>query len=63
MAVIRRESQASGDSRRLVLMTEIVAIRGREILDSRGNPTLEVELATLGGFVGRAAFNPRRGRM
>jgi enolase len=38
-----------------VLMTEIVAVRGREILDSRGNPTVEVELATVSGFVGRAS--------
>src|ERR671929_1670328 len=37
------------------LMTEIVAVHGREILDSRGNPTVEVELATVSGFVGRAA--------
>ena len=36
-------------------MTEIVAIHGREILDSRGNPTVEVELATRSGFIGRAA--------
>ncbi|MDP9455992.1 MAG: phosphopyruvate hydratase [Actinobacteria bacterium] len=36
-------------------MTEIVAVRGREILDSRGNPTVEVEIATVSGFVGRAA--------
>jgi enolase 1/2/3 len=36
-------------------MTEIVAVRGREILDSRGNPTVEVELVTESGFVGRAA--------
>jgi enolase len=36
-------------------MTEIVAVRGREVLDSRGNPTVEVELATVSGFVGRAA--------
>ncbi|AHY46082.1 eno: phosphopyruvate hydratase [Rubrobacter radiotolerans] len=36
-------------------MTEIVAVHGREILDSRGNPTVEVELATVSGFVGRAA--------
>jgi len=36
-------------------MTEIVAVHGREILDSRGNPTVEVELATESGFVGRAA--------
>src|SRR5215216_2903388 len=37
-------------------MTEIVAVHGREILDSRGNPTVEVELATTSGFVGRAAL-------
>ncbi len=36
-------------------MTEIVAVRGREILDSRGNPTVEVEIGTVSGFVGRAA--------
>src|SRR3712207_2567949 len=37
------------------MMTEIVAVHGREILDSRGNPTVEVELATASGFVGRAS--------
>jgi enolase len=37
------------------MMTEIVAVYGREILDSRGNPTVEVELATVSGFVGRAS--------
>ncbi|MBV9452819.1 MAG: phosphopyruvate hydratase, partial [Rubrobacter sp.] len=36
-------------------MTEIVAVHGREILDSRGNPTVEVEIATVSGFVGRAS--------
>jgi len=36
-------------------MTEIVAVHGREVLDSRGNPTVEVELATASGFTGRAA--------
>ncbi|HEX7169533.1 MAG TPA: phosphopyruvate hydratase, partial [Rubrobacter sp.] len=36
-------------------MTEIVAVHGREILDSRGNPTVEVELATVSGFVGRSS--------
>jgi enolase len=30
-------------------------VRGREILDSRGNPTVEVEVRTAGGKVGRAA--------
>src|SRR3712207_4894196 len=36
-------------------MTEIVVVHGREILDSRGNPTVEVELTTASGFVGRAS--------
>ncbi len=36
-------------------MTEIVALFAREILDSRGNPTVEVEVELAGGAVGRAA--------
>ena len=34
---------------------EILSIYAREILDSRGNPTVEVEAEVEGGFVGRAA--------
>lgn len=34
---------------------EIVQVRGREILDSRGNPTVEAEVRLDGGAVGRAA--------
>lgn len=34
---------------------EIVKITGREILDSRGNPTVEVEVVFDSGFTGRAA--------
>ena len=34
---------------------EIVGVRAREILDSRGNPTLEAEVMLGGGAVGRAA--------
>ncbi|HAA42958.1 MAG TPA: phosphopyruvate hydratase [Ruminiclostridium sp.] len=34
---------------------EIESVFGREILDSRGNPTVEVEVIAEGGFVGRAA--------
>jgi enolase len=34
---------------------EIVGVQAREILDSRGNPTLEVEVALDDGTVGRAA--------
>jgi enolase len=36
-------------------MTEIVGVFGREILDSRGNPTVEVEIELADGSVGRAA--------
>ncbi len=36
-------------------MTEIIDITAREILDSRGNPTVEVEVALDSGVVGRAA--------
>ena len=36
-------------------MTEIVSIRAREIIDSRGNPTVEVDVELEGGFAGRAA--------
>ncbi len=36
-------------------MTTIVDVLAREILDSRGNPTLEVEVALEGGIIGRAA--------
>ena len=36
-------------------MSAIIDIRSREILDSRGNPTVEVEVLTEDGAVGRAA--------
>jgi enolase len=35
-------------------MTEIVDIKGREVLDSRGNPTVEVEVLLESGALGRA---------
>ena len=34
---------------------EIESVFGREILDSRGNPTVEVEVIVEGGYIGRAA--------
>lgn len=34
---------------------EIESVYGREILDSRGNPTVEVEVIVEGGYIGRAA--------
>ena len=36
-------------------MSQIVKVYGREILDSRGNPTVEVDVYTAAGAVGRAA--------
>jgi len=36
-------------------MSAIADIHGREILDSRGNPTVEVEMALESGAIGRAA--------
>jgi enolase len=36
-------------------MTAIADIRGREILDSRGNPTVEVDVTLATGVIGRAA--------
>ncbi len=36
-------------------MFKIVEVKGREILDSRGNPTIEAEVRLSGGAIGRAA--------
>ena len=36
-------------------MSDILGIHAREILDSRGNPTIEVDVMTEGGAIGRAA--------
>ena len=36
-------------------MSVITFVNAREILDSRGNPTVEVEVMTESGYFGRAA--------
>jgi enolase len=36
-------------------MGQIVDVHAREILDSRGNPTIEVEVTLASGYIGRAA--------
>ena len=36
-------------------MSRIVDVRAREILDSRGNPTVEVDVMLASGVMGRAA--------
>ncbi|MCB1099457.1 MAG: phosphopyruvate hydratase, partial [Verrucomicrobiae bacterium] len=35
--------------------TTIVSVKGREVLDSRGNPTVEVDVTLANGARGRAA--------
>ena len=37
------------------LYLKITDVRGREILDSRGNPTVEAEVIVEGSIIGRAA--------
>ena len=37
------------------MSTRIVAVHGRQILDSRGNPTVEADVRLEGGAFGRAA--------
>ena len=36
-------------------MSLIIDVHARQILDSRGNPTIELDVTTQNGFVGRAA--------
>lgn len=36
-------------------MSQIIKVHARQILDSRGNPTVEVDVTTENGYVGRAA--------
>ena len=36
-------------------LVRIATVHGREILDSRGNPTVEVDVTLEGGVMGRAA--------
>src|SRR6266542_4149404 len=50
-----RRGRAHSGPLREDAMTEIINVTAREILDSRGNPTIEVEVAVATGDVGRAA--------
>ena len=36
-------------------MVQIEKVIGREIIDSRGNPTVEADVTLVGGYFGRAA--------
>ena len=35
-------------------LTEIIAVHARQVIDSRGNPTVEAEVSLAGGAIGRA---------
>src|ERR1700678_1940536 len=37
------------------MSTKIIRVHGREIIDSRGNPTIEAEVGVEGGALGRGA--------
>src|SRR5512139_622493 len=53
---IRQLLQQDGPvARGVFLMSTIEQVRAREILDSRGNPTIEVDVTLLNGSFGRAA--------
>jgi enolase len=39
----------------LIIMSAIIDIHARQIFDSRGNPTIEVDVVTENGYMGRAA--------
>src|SRR3989338_7070213 len=43
------------NERRNIPMSKIVQVKGRQILDSRGNPTVEVDVILESGVMGRAA--------
>src|ERR1700687_3212051 len=47
--------QMRGHSTIMDVITQIQEIQAREILDSRGNPTVEAEVTLAGGAKGRAA--------
>ena len=39
-------------------MSVIIEVHARQIFDSRGNPTVEVDVITENGIMGRAAVPP-----
>jgi enolase len=53
--VIQQHHAAPNSITNRTTMTEIVSIHAREILDSRGNPTVEADVILDGGARGRAA--------
>ena len=55
MPLSPRSHTVQGQNGELDNMSTIASVWAREILDSRGNPTIEVEVSLDSGHVGRAA--------
>ena len=61
MEALLDDAQGAGSDRQIQalrgksVMSKIVDIRGREIIDSRGNPTVEADVVLESGALGRAA--------
>jgi enolase len=53
--IVRRSKRFEKKERQRESMTEIASIHAREILDSRGNPTVEADVVLEDGTRGRAA--------
>jgi enolase len=53
--IVRRSKRSAKKERQRESMTEIASIHAREILDSRGNPTVEADVVLEDGTRGRAA--------
>src|SRR5204863_2509490 len=51
----RALTQSAPPARVRAIMSTIISVRAREILDSRGNPTIEADVTLSSGSVGRAA--------
>ena len=47
--IVRKASTAGQHSQAVRRMSAITGVRGREIIDSRGNPTVEVDITTSSG--------------
>lgn len=53
--VVKEAARRNGLSKKKLRRGRIVAVKAREILDSRGNPTVEVDVILSDGSIGRAA--------
>ena len=51
MFIIYNKKTEDKNMRKILKIQEIKAL---EVLDSRGNPTIQVEVITEGGFIGKA---------